>query len=150
MKYKINFAISKIGIALIIFCIAFQLQSISAEAGGGGGGGGGSSPPPPCQIKSSGCYRSGDSKAGFGELSPIEFSYYLPENKCKKKGSCDCGSTPSDTAEEKNPDDSNGACSCIAGTDWNAKAKCCGDDDDDCGKISSGVLCSIDANLESA
>lgn len=49
-----------------------------------------------------------------------------------------------------NPDDSSGACACIAGTDWNARGRCCGDDADDCGRISTGVLCSIDANAASA
>ncbi|MDP3765002.1 MAG: Hint domain-containing protein, partial [Nanoarchaeota archaeon] len=107
-------------------------------------------PPPPCPVKNAGCYKTGDVKSGFGELSPTDFSYFLPENKCKRSGGCDCRGIPEDITEEKNPDDSSGACSCIAGTDWNAKAKCCGDDTDDCGRISSGVLCSIDANGESA
>ena len=107
-------------------------------------------PPPPCPVKNAGCYKTGDIKVGFGELSTSDFAYFLPENKCKRSGGCDCRGIPDDVTEEKNPDDSSGACNCIAGTDWNAKAKCCGDDELDCGRISSGVLCSIDANGESA
>ncbi len=106
-------------------------------------------PPPPCPIQSAGCYKTGDVKAGFVELVPSDFGYFLPENKCIT-GSCTCGSVSPNVVEQKNPDESSGACNCIAGTDWNAKAKCCGDDEEDCGKISTGVLCSIDANAESA
>jgi len=106
-------------------------------------------PPPPCRIKSAGCYKPGDVKAGFGELAPSDFAYYLPESKCIT-GGCTCGAVSPDVVEEKNPDDSSGACTCIAGTDWNAKGKCCGNDDNDCGRTSTGVLCSIDANFQSA
>lgn len=132
--------------------ILFIVLSIFAEAGGGRRRGGGSPPPPPppCPIQSAGCYKAGDAKAGFGELGPADFGYFLPENKCKRSEGCDCKGVPEDIPQEKNPDDSSGACNCIAGTDWNAKARCCGDDTEDCGKISSGVLCSIDANAESA
>ena len=142
---------SKLNILLILAILIFALP-IAVEAGGGGKKGGGStpSPPPPCPIQSAGCYKADDVKAGFGELSPSDFSYYLPENKCKRSGGCDCRGVPDNIPQETNPDDSSGACNCIAGTDWNAKAKCCGDDADDCGRISSGVLCNIDANAESA
>lgn len=107
-------------------------------------------PPPPCPIQSAGCYKIGDLKTGFGELAAGEFGYYLSENKCKSTSSCDCRGVPADIPQQTNPDDSSGACACIAGTDWNARGKCCGDDSDDCGKISTGVLCSIDANAASA
>ncbi|MBI2101605.1 hypothetical protein HYT53_03240 [Candidatus Woesearchaeota archaeon] len=107
-------------------------------------------PPPPCTIQSAGCYKRGDVKADFGELSPSDFNYFLPENKCKREGSCDCRGVPDNIAVENDPDGSGGACTCIAGTDWNAKARCCGDDEDDCGKISSGILCNINANAESS
>ena len=141
---KICFLVS-ISVFLIIF-------SYFAEAGGGGGrrGGGSPPPPPPCPIQSAGCYKTGDVKAGFGDLSPSDFAYFLPENKCKRSGGCDCKGVLDDIPQEKNPDDSSGACNCIAGTDFNAKAKCCGDDIEDCARISSGVLCNIDANSESA
>ncbi|MBI3027719.1 hypothetical protein HYY70_06435, partial [Candidatus Woesearchaeota archaeon] len=107
-------------------------------------------PPPPCTIRSAGCYKEGNVKAGFGELSSTTFAYFLTESKCIRAGGCDCRGTPDDVKEETNPDDSNGACNCIAGAGWNAKAKCCGDDESDCGRISTGVLCSIDANREAA
>ncbi|MBI2557975.1 hypothetical protein HYW20_01525 [Candidatus Woesearchaeota archaeon] len=102
-------------------------------------------PPPPCQIQSAGCYRAGDIKAGFGELDPSEFAYYLSESKCKNTGSCSCGSVSDTIPQETDPDGSGGACACIAGTDWNPKGRCCGDDAGDCGTISpSGILCNID------
>ncbi|MBI3035170.1 hypothetical protein HYY71_02505 [Candidatus Woesearchaeota archaeon] len=107
-------------------------------------------PPPPCPIQSAGCYKTGDIKAGFGELTTAEFGHFLTENKCKKTDQCDCRGVPDNVPQEANPDDSSGACNCISGTDWNARGRCCGDDADDCGKISSGVLCSIDANAETA
>ncbi len=106
-------------------------------------------PPPPCPIKSAGCYKVGDVKAAFGELSLSEFGYYLPESKCIV-GGCTCGGVPSNVVEQKDPDESSGACTCIAGAFWNTKGRCCGDDSDDCGKVASGVLCSIDANSVSA
>ncbi|MBI2541134.1 hypothetical protein HYV80_00290 [Candidatus Woesearchaeota archaeon] len=143
--------ISKIFLCFVLI-LTFSLMFLGfAEAGGGGKKGGSSPPPPPppCQIQGAGCYKTGDSKAGFGELSTSDFAYYLPESKCIQ-GSCTCGSVSPNVAKETNPDDSSGACSCIAATDWNAKAKCCGDDTDDCGRISTGVLCSIDSNSESA
>lgn len=145
-----NYKTRLLFVVLILALAAFASINISE-----GKGGGRSSPPPPpspppCPIQSTGCYKAGDVKANFGELAPSEFAYFLPDNKCKSDGSCTCGGVSSDIAKETNPDDSSGACACIAGTDWNTRAKCCGDDDDDCGKISSGVLCNIDANAESA
>lgn len=107
-------------------------------------------PPPPCPIQSAGCYKIGDLKTGFGEMITAEFGYYLSESKCKSDSSCDCRGVPIDIPKQINPDESSGACACIAGTDWNARGRCCGDDSDDCGKISTGVLCSIDANAASA
>ncbi|MEK7227150.1 MAG: hypothetical protein AAB221_15905, partial [Bacteroidota bacterium] len=107
-------------------------------------------PPPPCQIQSAGCYKTGDVKASFGELDSREFIYFLSENKCKKDGSCDCRGISENIPQEANPDDSSGACACIFGTDWNAKGRCCGDDQEDCGMTISGVLCNIDENLASS
>ncbi len=98
----------------------------------------------PCEIRQSGCYKTGDVLSGFGELLPEEFGYFLPENKCIKVGNCNCQSTPSDIAEQTDPDSSSGACVCIAGSDWNVNGKCCGNDESDCGQITSGALCSID------
>lgn len=166
MEYSIfNKKISKIFFYFVLTLLFSSLLSGFAEAGGGGKKGGSSPPPPPppCQTQSAGCYKmsSGSSsqtniqtdtsavKTGFGELSTSDFAYYLPESKCIP-GGCTCGSVSPNVVKETNPDDSSGACSCISGTDWNAKAKCCGDDADDCGKTSTGVLCSIDANAESA
>ena len=105
-------------------------------------------PPPPCPIKSAGCYKLTNTKVGFGELLPKDFDFYLAESKCIP-GGCYC-TAPADIKEQKDPDESSGACNCIAGTSWNANAKCCGDDTDDCGKVASGVLCSIDANFVSS
>lgn len=151
MKIIHNKQISSLLGILAIILIIFLLPFI-VEAGGGGGKKPSTPPPPPppCPIQSAGCYKTGDAKAGFGELTTPEFGYFLPENKCKSSSGCDCRGIPADVPEETNPDDSSGACNCIVGTDWNAKARCCGDDAEDCGKISSGVLCSIDANAESA
>ncbi|MBS3095841.1 Ig-like domain-containing protein, partial [Candidatus Woesearchaeota archaeon] len=89
-------------------------------------------------------------KANYGELSTIDFGFYLSENRCKKIGDCACGQLPENIAEQKDPDDSSGACACIQGTEWNSGGKCCGDDKTDCGKISTGILCSIDENLASS
>ncbi|MDP3765005.1 MAG: hypothetical protein Q8R04_00680 [Nanoarchaeota archaeon] len=143
---------SKIYAILILITVFFVTLTMFVEAGGppppdGGGGGGGGAPT--CKIKNSGCYKVGDVKVGSGELTPSEFDYYLPESKCLKEGGCDCGSISEDVTEEKNPDDSSSACNCIAETNWNSNGKCCGDDNDDCGRTSSGVLCSMDSNLES-
>ncbi|MBI2657831.1 hypothetical protein HYX08_04015 [Candidatus Woesearchaeota archaeon] len=147
-----NNTCSRIYSILCIAIILFASFSIFAEAGGGRGrrGGGSPPPPPPCPVQSAGCYKTGDAKAGFGELGPADFGYFLPENKCKRGDGCDCRGVSESVPQESNPDDSSGACNCIAGTDWNAKAKCCGDDAEDCGKVSSGVLCNIDSNAESA
>jgi hypothetical protein len=114
---------------------------------------GGKNPPPPppqCKVKKAGCYKTGDVKADFGSLSPSEFRYFLPEDLCISNSGCTCGSVSSDVTADNSPDSSSGACNCIAGTDWNDKAKCCGKSADDCGKVKSGILCSIDANGESA
>ncbi|MBI2660161.1 hypothetical protein HYX07_03290 [Candidatus Woesearchaeota archaeon] len=142
---------SRIYVIFAVSAIFLLFLAISVEAGRRRGGGGGSPPPPPpCPIQSAGCYKAGDIKASFGELATSDFRYYLSENKCKRSGGCDCRGVPDNIPQETNPDDSSGACNCISGTDWNAKAKCCGDDAEDCGRISSGVLCSIDANAESS
>ena len=141
---------SKIYVSLILVIALSVLLSIIVEAGGGKGKPPPPPPPPPpCPIKSAGCYKTGDVKVGFGELAPSDFAYYLPENKCIQ-GSCTCGSVSPNVAEETNPDDSSGACNCIAGTAWDARGRCCGNDGNDCGKTSTGVLCSIDANFQSA
>ena len=143
---------SKIYAILILITVFFVTLTMFVEAGGppgGGGGGSGGGGAPTCKIKNAGCYKVGDVKVGFGELSPNEFDYYLPESECIKSDGCDCGSVSENVNKEKNPDDSSSACNCIAETNWNSNGKCCGDDADDCGRISSGVLCSMDANLES-
>lgn len=91
-------------------------------------------------------------KANFGELSTDDFGFYIPETRCKKTPDCACGQLPDPekVAEQKDPDDSSGSCACIQGTEWNSGGKCCGDDKTDCGKISTGILCSIDENLASS
>ena len=135
----------KIMVFLLVFLSAFSLFSTFLLAASAP-----PPPPPPCPIQSAGCYKTGDVKASFGELDSSEFSYFLSENKCKKDGSCDCRGISENILQEANPDDSSGACACIFGTEWNAKGRCCGDDEEDCGRISTGVLCSIDANEESS
>ena len=107
-------------------------------------------PPPTCPIKSSGCYKTGGIKVGFGELTPSEFDYFLPEDKCMNVNDCNCGGVSETVAEQTDPDDLSGACSCLAVSEYNANGKCCGDDVGDCGQISSGVLCSIDKTGSSA
>ena len=138
-----------------------MLLALFVEAGGGGRRRRDCTPssPPSCAVKI-GCYDKSDKKASYGSLASDSFGSHYSDNACiKSTHSNGCGGTNEcicasgvyvDQAKETNPDDSSGACNCIAGTDWNAKAKCCGDDTEDCGRISSGVLCSIDANAESS
>ena len=109
-----------------------------------------SAPPPSCTIQSAGCYKTGDAKVGFNELKPDEFGYFLLEDKCIKTGTCDCKGRSEGVTPQTNPDDSSGACNCIAAAEWNANGKCCGDDTDDCGKLSSGSICSIDSKREAS
>ncbi|MEK6984487.1 MAG: hypothetical protein AABX33_07980 [Nanoarchaeota archaeon] len=117
------------------------LFQIAEAFGGGGGGSGASSSPQSCQVQSPGCYKTGDVKTDFGSLAPAEFSYFLPEEKCKRAENCDCKNVPDNIVQQTNPDVSSGACNCIARSDWNEQGKCCGDDADDCAKIVSGALC---------
>lgn len=106
-------------------------------------------PPPPCTTKKAGCYNTQDKKFNFGDLTPIDFAYFHPEESCIRTGGCDCRGFPEDIAEQTNADDSASACSCIIGAQYETKAdigqRCCGDDSTDCGMISKNVfLCSID------
>lgn len=111
-----------------------------------GGGDENPPPPPPCLIKKAGCYNTQDQLFSFGELLPTEFGYYHPEDSCIRTGGCDCRGLPEDVTEQTNGDDSASACSCIIGAQYDTKGKCCGDDSSDCGRINTGILCSIDAN----
>ncbi|MBI2659308.1 hypothetical protein HYX05_04400 [Candidatus Woesearchaeota archaeon] len=126
-------------------------------AGGGGGNGDESPPPPPppCPWESPGCFKLGGQKVASREIVPDEFDYYLPQDtRCDSKaGGCACYAKPANPGApplQKNPDESSAACACIDVSDWNTKAQCCGDDELDCGRVSTGVLCSIDANFEQA
>lgn len=105
-------------------------------------------PPPACPVKSSGCYKTDNTKVGFNELAKADFGYFISEDNCQSSSGCDCKGVKTDVSRETEPDNSGGACSCIAGTEWNPAAKCCGDDADDAGKIQSGILCSVDTNLQ--
>ena len=131
--YKIRTLFIIIILALVTFA------SIDISEGKGGGSKPPPPPPPPCPIQNAGCYKTGDVKAGFGELAPNEFGYFLPENKCQRSGGCDCRGVPDNIVQQTNPDESSGACNCIAGTDWNTKGRCCGKSTDDCGRIRFGV-----------
>ena len=59
------------------------------------------------------------------------------EITCERGGAVDC----QNTALTIDGDSSAAACACTPGAQWNPTGRCCGDDADDCGKISSGSLC---------
>ena len=117
------------------------------------------SSPPPCSYRN-GCYNKADAHVDYGSLAPEDFGSYYGVNACiRSEHPNGCGGTNEcicasgvyvDEAKEAEPDVSSGACACIAGTDWNAIGRCCGDDGDDCGRINTGVLCSITANRDLA
>ena len=95
---------------------------------------------PPCDVQKSGCYR-GSERFGFGLLSQDQFSYYLPSLRCVKHSACYCNGTNPNIAHQSDADQSAEACDCIYGSEFTDQSKCCGDDLDDCGKISAGNLC---------
>ena len=137
----------------------FFAEGFLAHNKGGGSKGCTPTQPTPCRTKS-GCYDRSDNRIDFGSVAPGEFGSFYGIDACITESvSTGCGGTAPcnclsgvyvDEAKETSPDSSSGACNCIAGTDWNAKAKCCGKDSSDCGKVSSGVLCSVDSNGQSA
>src|SRR3989338_692434 len=51
--------------------------------------------------------------------------------------------------QTEDADSSKEACSCFKVQAWNETAKCCGDDTDDCGKISGGSICNIESDTAS-
>ncbi|MBI4175587.1 MAG: hypothetical protein HY518_00130 [Candidatus Aenigmarchaeota archaeon] len=82
------------------------------------------------------------------------FSYYLSE-AAYVPGACTASATKTvEDAKITNPDDHTGACGCIDGADFDNRAdaakRCCGDDSTDCGMISKGSLCAVDANFRNA
>ncbi len=127
---------------------------VGAFGGGGGGGGDPPRPPPPCLTKSAGCYDASDNRGDAGSMTGETFSYYLSE-AAYVPGGCSA-STPKTVEQAKitNPDDHVGACGCIDGADFDTQAdadkRCCGDDGADCGMISKGSLCAVDANSRNA
>jgi len=115
-----------------------------------GGGGPPPPPPPPCPTRSAGCYDSSDNKGDAGTLTAETFGFYISET-AYKPGSCSASAAKTIAdAQILNPDDHIAACGCIAGADFDtqveAPKRCCGDDKSDCGMVSKGSLCSIDAN----
>ncbi len=159
MKHKTKIMILYILIITLLLIETFEVDALLFRGRRRRGGGCTPSSPPPCAVQI-GCYDNSGKKADFGSLTPDNFRVFYGENACiRSRHSNGCGGTNEcicfsgvyvDNSGEKDPDASSGACTCIAATDWNAKAKCCGDDTEDCGKISTGVLCNIDANAESA
>ena len=101
-----------------------------------------------CQVKKQGCYKKDDPNPQPGGLSPTEFDFYLPQDKCLSDNACVCPSGSSATvSEQTDTDSSNTACECLSVSNWNTQSKCCGDDSTDCGIVISGNLCSMDANI---
>src|SRR3989338_9988207 len=139
-------------IGLAVF-ISLLLLPIAQSGGGGKSKSSPPPPPPPCPWESPGCFKLGGQKVALRETVPKDFDYYLPENtRCDSKaGGCACYAKPANPGApplQKNPDESSAACACIDVADWNTKAQCCGDDELDCGRVNTGVLCSIDSNFE--
>src|SRR3989338_8954030 len=147
MRLNLRYFMFFVLLIFISTLITFEIYA----SGGGGGGGGTTPPPPPCQIQSSGCYTTANVRSSFGELSSSEFGYFLPDDNCLRDGTCDCRGVLDNVVQQTNPDDSSGACNCIAGSDYNVNGRCCGDDrPQDCGNINLGVLCSIDSKYQQA
>jgi len=86
--------------------------------------------------KKVGCYTKDGIKVSPGSLTKENFGAFYP----------DTGITTAPA--QIDADASSGACACLIFNDWDANGKCCGDDSDDCGKITSGMLC--DATSSSA
>lgn len=142
----------KINIKIVLICILIILIIKTAYGIWGGGGGGGGCRGPcgspgcgqcPCTVRTQGCYGANDQPL-VPPVAVSNYLYYLPANKCLG-GNCICSYTFG-VKEQYDPDESAGACGCIAGTDWNPNTKCCGDDPEDCGSVAAGQLCSIDSN----
>ena len=90
-----------------------------------------------CEItceKKEGCYDKNGNFANPGTLARDNFGSYYPWGG----------------AAQTDPDQSSQACGCLLVKDWNDAGKCCGDDTNDCGKITSGMLCNIDKTFSSA
>lgn len=83
-----------------------------------------------------GCYTKDGIRVSSGSLTKENFGTFYP----------DIGITTAPA--QTDADTSSGACECFITSSWNDNAKCCGDDTDDCGKISSGFVC--DATASSA
>ena len=103
----------------------------------------------PCAKERKGCYKLGDGRVSSGTLTPSEFDYYLPQRQCIKVGNCDCAGDPESVTKEKDPDNSDEACSCLVAAQFDTTGKCCGDDKSDCGKVASSSLCSMDLDRTS-
>ncbi|MBI2647129.1 hypothetical protein HYW99_01515, partial [Candidatus Woesearchaeota archaeon] len=82
--------------------------------------------------KTIGCFDKSGNNQPSGSLTPANFGYYIDDGG----------------NQQNDPDNSGGACACIAGTSYNTQ--CCGDDTSDCGAIfTGGNLCSIDQTSSS-
>lgn len=76
-------------------------------------------------IERAGCYKKDGTKANSGTLTKEDFDFYRTE-----------------TGEQQiDPDASSSACACLSVSAWDSNGKCCGNDADDCGKITSGLIC---------
>jgi len=90
-----------------------------------------------CKItceKKEGCYDKNGNFATAGTLAKEDFGSYYPWGG----------------AAQTDPDQSSQACGCLLVKDWSDAGKCCGDDTEDCAKITSGLLCNIGATFSSA
>ncbi|MBL7055539.1 hypothetical protein ISS07_01360 [Candidatus Woesearchaeota archaeon] len=116
-------------------------------SGGGGTPSPPPPPPPPCQQQVQGCYTNEEFRSNAGSLYEGNFGYYLGQNACIA-GGCTCSSSQFvDDIKQVDPDQTQGACSCIEGSQFDTRGGCCGDDNLDCGIISSGSLCNVGANF---
>lgn len=110
----------------------------------------------PCEIQTPGCYNKDNIKVSYG-LYWDGFGFYLTANRCKKVGECSCEGIPENVQKYTEPDESQQSCGCMAHAVWNDNSRCCGDDLDtlsgepiDCGKITSGILCSYKSDFTNA